>query len=116
MQTNAAIINTRSRRQAMDWSLVLASQGIETAIEILPDTDQWCLVIAAEDHERSMAAIRQFRLENRGWAWRQKLQDASLWFHWGALGWCFLLALIYWFDAAHGNALQAVGKIGRAHV
>src|SRR5437868_2995089 len=33
METSIRHIPTRTRRQVMDWSLVLASQGIETTIE-----------------------------------------------------------------------------------
>ena len=36
-------IPARSRRQALDWSLVLVSQGIETTIDADTDGAQWGL-------------------------------------------------------------------------
>ena len=85
MESNLTIIPARSKRQAMDWSLVLASQDIETIIECSPEDAGWSLQVCAADYERAMAAIRQFRLENRGLAWRQKLQWSGLTFHWGSI-------------------------------
>ena len=37
METLESLIPVRSRKQAMDWSLVLTSQGIENGIEQTPD-------------------------------------------------------------------------------
>jgi rhomboid protease GluP len=116
MQTNAALIPTRSKRQAMDWSLVLASQGIETTIDILPEGRQWVLLIDAQDHERGMEAIRQFRLENRGWNWQQKLQWPAITFHWGVVLWCFVVALVYWADISKGDALRGLGAMDSSAV
>ncbi len=54
-------IPARSRGQAMDWSLVLASQGLEHAIAG-PDETGWGLLVAETDHfmlvpvDHSMAA------------------------------------------------------------
>ena len=45
-----ACIRAHSERQAMDWSLVLASQGIEAVIERHPDTGVWRLWVAPEEH------------------------------------------------------------------
>ena len=38
VNSSAAFIPTRSEKQAMDWSLVLISQGIEAVIEHQPET------------------------------------------------------------------------------
>jgi membrane associated rhomboid family serine protease len=43
-----------------------------------------------------MAAIRQYRLENRGWAWRTSLPGADLEIHTGALCWCVVLVCWHW--------------------
>jgi membrane associated rhomboid family serine protease len=111
METNAALIPTRSKRQAMDWSLVLASQGIETTIDILPEERQWVLLIEAQDYERAMGAIRQFRLENRGWNWQQKFEWSGMTFHSGVVFWCVFLGLVYWLDAARSDALRSSGAM-----
>ena len=111
METNAALIPTRSKRQAMDWSLVLASQGIETTIDILPEEQQWVLLIEPRDYERAMEAIRQFRLENRAWNWQQKFEWSGMTFHSGVVFWCVFLGLVYWLDAARGDALRSSGAM-----
>jgi len=61
-------IAARSQRQAMDWSLVLASQGIEHVLNHTAETG-WSLVVAEAEHPAALAAIRQYRLENRRWPW-----------------------------------------------
>src|SRR5882757_9722670 len=61
-------IPTRNRRQAMDWSLVLTSQGIEHIIES-DEATGWTLAVSAQDHEAALATIRQYRLENLHWRW-----------------------------------------------
>ena len=65
------LIPARSRRQAMDWSLVLISQGIEAHIEYCEETGGWALGVPVAEHEGALEAIRQYRLENRRWPWRR---------------------------------------------
>ena len=71
-ETQTARIPARTRRQAMDWSLVLASQQIETTIEYAPDASGWGLMVPPPDAERAIEAIRLYRLENRRWGWRRR--------------------------------------------
>ncbi len=61
-----ALILVRTRRQAMDWSLVLASQGNEHIINH-DDKAGWTLAVSAEDHEKALALIRLYRQENCHW-------------------------------------------------
>lgn len=91
METSIRHIPTRTRRQVMDWSLVLASQDIETTIE--KDEAGWCLCVAEADYERARSAIDLYRRENRGWLWRQRFTQAELPFHWASLFWIFGLLL-----------------------
>jgi len=85
-----------SRRQAMDWALVLASQGIEAIIDRLPEGERrWLLLVPPQDLERARDAIRLYRAENRGWSWRKELPGADLELHWGAIVFCIVLALIH---------------------
>jgi rhomboid protease GluP len=79
----------------MDWSLVLASQEIAATILEHPENG-WALEVQPEDYTRALAAIRQYRLENRKWGWRQPIPWSDATFHWGALGWCGFLILVYW--------------------
>ena len=80
----------------MDWSLVLVSQGIETAIDYDDDSAGWQLIVAEQDHEPAMAAIRHYRLENRRRPWRRDVFGAGILFDWGSLAWVFLVGLFYW--------------------
>ena len=101
MQPMSAIIPVRTERQAMDWSLVLVSQGIEATIERDLETNLW-LVVEAPDYQRALQAIRQYRTENRHRAWRQQLPWTGLVFDWRSL--LPLLFLIFLF------AVQATGR------
>ena len=82
-------IPARTRRQAMDWSLVLMSQGIEPRID-RDDITGWVLTVAEADHEKAKAQIRQYRLENRHWHWRQPVFQPNLIFDWRCLVWVAL--------------------------
>jgi len=92
----SARIPARSQRQAMDWSLVLVSQGIESTIEHSEETG-WALIVSPWDYDRSRSLIHQYRLENLRWPWRQKIRQAVL-FDWGSLAWMFLIGLFFWLD------------------
>ena len=87
-------IPTRSKRQAMDWSLVLVSQGIESIVDRADDTG-WGLLVSAEDHERALDSIRQYRAENIHWPWRREIGPEVL-FDWGSLAWVLLIAAFFW--------------------
>lgn len=115
-----ARIVARSQRQAMDWSLVLASQDIHPIISgpgHYPDgSDQWALLVAPTQHEAALAAIRQYRLENRGWGWRTALPGAELDIHAGALFWCFLLIAWHWLVTFVAPDLSTRGQMHNAAV
>jgi rhomboid protease GluP len=87
-------IPARSRRQAMDWSLVLISQDVETTIDFTEESG-WGLIISEEEHERALGVLKQYRAENRHWPWRQKISPGGVLFDWGATGWVLLVALFY---------------------
>lgn len=94
-QTDSAIhrIPARTRRQMMDWSLVLASQGIESAIDRNEEIG-WCLTVAASDRDRAIDSIQKYQTENRRWLWRQEIPSGIL-FDWGSVGWAFLMCLFF---------------------
>lgn len=115
MDPRAVLIPVRSQRQAMDWSLVLVSQGIETAIEHSETAGGWALAVSPEDYERALAAIRQYRAENRGWPWQRALLLPEFVFDAGSVVWAILLALFYWLMAAVPR-LQDAGLMDNAAV
>jgi rhomboid protease GluP len=99
-------IVARSQRQTMDWSLVLASQGIEHDIEHTPES-VWALVVAPTDHESALAAIRQYRVENRRWPWRQPISKSGVVFDWGSAAWVLLTLVFYWLSDTHPDLREA---------
>lgn len=105
-----AVIPARSERQAMDWSLVLASQSIDVRLEQLPGTRRWQLIVPGPDGPRAREVIRQFLRENRGWGWKVQIPGATVHLHWVSLVWVFLIAVLH---AAGGpgfrNALYETG-------
>jgi membrane associated rhomboid family serine protease len=86
----------RSRQQALDWSLVLISQGIETTIDYPGPDNDWALLISPQDYQRALFTLRQYRLENRHWPWRREIFGPHVVFDWASLAWVFLLAVFYW--------------------
>ena len=95
MESATARIRVRSHRQAMDWSLVLVSQGIETTIDHAEDGAGWGLVVSAQEYTNALRTLRQYRLENRGWPWQQAVFRPGLLFDWGSLAWVLLVCLFY---------------------
>jgi membrane associated rhomboid family serine protease len=105
-------IAARTRRQAMDWSLVLASQGIEHSIEHTEESG-WLLILATPDHEKALAAIRQFRLENR--PWRRPIFKSELLFDWGSTAWVSLTIVFFWLEGTRAS-FRDVGMMDGAAV
>lgn len=109
MEPAAARISARSRYQAMDWSLVLASQGIDCAIDYAEEGASWALVVAYQDYEPARSALHQYYLENRRRPWRQDVLGAGILFDWGSLAWVFLVVLFFWLSSR--GDLKSVGIV-----
>lgn len=101
MEPSDAIIRVRSEKQAMDWSLVLISQGIESALERTPEDGAWLLAVSPADLDRAWASIRQYERENRRRRWQQPVRGTGLLFDWRAVFCLLPLAPIYFVTAAH---------------
>jgi rhomboid protease GluP len=111
------VIQVRSESQAMDWSLVLASQGIETAIERSADDGGIFLTVHPLDHPRATAAIRQYVRENRRRRWHQPIRGTGLLLDWRVV-FCLspLLVLFFLSDVAALPYLKAQGVMDNAAV
>src|SRR5882724_9260078 len=90
-----ARIPVRTRQLAMDWSLVLISQGIASTILRPQDGSGWGLLVERADYTQAIRALRQYQVENHGWPWRQPMPWPALTFDWRCLGWAILLAGFY---------------------
>lgn len=97
-----AVIPVRTEREAMDWSLVLVSEGIETVIDKDAESNLWRLLVAGPDYPRAIKAIRLYRAENRHRVWRRELPWTGLVFDWRCV--LPLLLLVFFF------AVQATGR------
>lgn len=114
-ETHTALISAFSKRQVMDWSLVLASQDIP-AIIVQSSPTGWALQVEPADYARAIDAIRLYRLENRRWAWRQPVPWIHTTFHFGSLGWCLLLVLVHWWTFGQTSGFRANGQFASEQV
>jgi rhomboid protease GluP len=81
----------------MDWSLVLASQGIEPTIECSEDVG-WGLWVAESDYAKALQVLRLYQRENRRWRWQQKIfEPEGYLFDWASLAWVAVVCLFFWF-------------------
>jgi len=90
-----ARVPARSRRQAMDWSLVLASQGIEAVIQPPNTGEGWGLLVQPQVLEQAKEAIRLYRIENRRWRWQTRVPGTSVLFDWTSLCWVLLITFFF---------------------
>jgi membrane associated rhomboid family serine protease len=99
-------IPAASERQAMDWSVALLSQGIESTP--VHEPEGWQLLIPPEHYSSALTILETYQRENRRWLWRPSIRSATLLFHWGALGWGALILFMYgWSDLAGPTVAQA---------
>lgn len=106
-----AIIPVRSYAQAMDWSLVLISQGMESIIERDSDSGAWILKITPENLVRGRAMIRQYLRENRQRRWHQELPSTGLLFDGRSVLWFMSLILIHSVVEAGMEGLRHAGRV-----
>lgn len=102
LQSPARPIPARTRRQAMDWSLVLASQGIEHVI-VQNEQTGWALLVGEENHPAALAAIHQYRIENLGWRWRRQIVQPGVVFDWSSAAWVLLNCIFYWWSSLRAD-------------
>jgi membrane associated rhomboid family serine protease len=104
-----AAIPARSERQAMDWSLVLISQGIEPLIERDAEAGRWLLVVNEPDYPRAVDALRRYQAENRAPRWQHTLPAVGLLFDLRSLGCLLFLGLLFALEPAGQGGLRNTG-------
>jgi len=96
----------------MEWSLVLASQGIEPVIEEVEG--DWYLAVAEGEIDRSADALRLYEAENRRWPWQQSVWHGTVLFDWASLAWGILLVIFYRMQV--GSGLAGPGRMDNEQV
>jgi len=87
------VIEVASHHEAMELSLVLASQGMEPLITRDPEA-RWLLIVPGSEHGRARETIAQYVAENRRWTWRARVALHDYVFDGRAGGWAgFIIAL-----------------------
>lgn len=115
MQSTATVFESRSQAQALDWSLVLISQGIENLLAQRADDGAWTLEVAPGDWQRASESIAAYERENAT-VWRQELKWPGLLFDARAIFWFAALVLLHWFSAISPQNLEALGVMNRSAV
>ena len=113
--SDSTIIPARSRKQAMDWALVLASQAIPASL-LRSEEGRWELHVEPQDWDRAFDAIRLFETENPRRFWEGEAAWSGLAFHWGVLGWCCAMVLTYGLSVGPIGSLLTGGEVDSAAV
>lgn len=99
----------RDRRQAMDWSLVLLSQGIESIVVRDPESGQWQLRVLPAQVAEAVSTLRLYERENRAWPLRQALPWPGFAFDWTVLAWAGVMVLLFALQSRPGSPMEAAG-------
>ena len=116
MEQAFAKIPVRSKKQAMDWSLALLSQGIESTIDDSEGDNGLGLIIATKDLQAALKTLKQYKIENRNWApWQQTLPWPEVRFDWFSVVWVVVLILFYGISA-NNEAFRMAGWLDAKEV
>lgn len=110
-------IPVRSRRDAMELALALASQSIHPTIS--KTENNWSLEVDEAEFESANRIIEQYRQENRnwrGWKWQHHLPVSDLWFHAGSIFWCATIVTLYYWNKIRFPQLETLGIMDSAAV
>lgn len=110
------LLPVRSRRAAMDWSLVLASQGILTTIHRCAETGQWRLELEPGQSRAARESLALYLREIRDWRELPRIKEQMWLWHPGALLWALYLIFIYWTEVTQGPALREQGMMSNTAV
>lgn len=115
MQITTAGLECHSQAQALDWSLVLISQGIECVIMQREVDGVWLLEIAEEDMARAKESIASYEQENRT-PWRREVKWTGLLFDVRAALWFVALILFHFLTEVLQRNFHVPGSVDRGAV
>jgi rhomboid protease GluP len=110
MHPASVVIETSSKAQALDWSLVLISQEIESVLSRREDDAVWLLEIAGGDEQRARESIASYERENAT-TWKTELPGSGLLFDSRAVFWWAVIVLFYWWEARTIPDLRGAGSV-----
>jgi membrane associated rhomboid family serine protease len=111
MQMAMAVLECHSRSKALDWSLVLISQGVENTPGRREEDGAWVLEIAEADLSRAQDSIAAYEHENAK-VWRHELKWTGLLFDVSSVLWFAGLAFFY-FTAGSRIDFKMAGMVDR---
>ena len=88
------MLQARSQAQALDWSLVLISQGIESTVLQRVEDGAWILEVPGYEAQRAEESIAAYERENST-VWRHELKGTGLLFDGRAILFYILLAFLW---------------------
>ncbi|MCC7375329.1 MAG: rhomboid family intramembrane serine protease [Verrucomicrobiales bacterium] len=98
-----------SEKQAMDWSLTLASQEILCLIRPPTEGARWSLEVDPRDAGRALRTLRQYHLENRRRQGVLTPRVGDFVFHWAVLLWCLAMVMVFSAATVPGGQMEAAG-------
>jgi rhomboid protease GluP len=114
-ENDVAMIECQSQAQALDWSLVLISQDIESVPMLREEDGAWVLQLAEENLLRAKASIAEYERENAT-VWRRELKWTGLLFDARAVIWFAAVALFYFFALNSPTDFNGAGMVDRSAV
>src|SRR3954471_23690936 len=111
MDSELTSIPARSRREAMDWSVVLLSQGIEAIVERNEEGLGWRIVVEPHDLARANEVLQIYRQENRTGRWVQRIPWSELVFDARSVVWFALLIAVFCLAENGFDALTEKGMM-----
>jgi membrane associated rhomboid family serine protease len=106
-----AIIPVRSEAQAMEWSLVLASQGITAVIQRDTGTGRLALEVGSDELRAARVSLRLYLIENRNRRWQTEMAWTGLLFDWRCCFWALYLGLMFYLCETLGDHLRLAGRM-----
>lgn len=112
MVGTGSIIPARSKEQALEWSLVLVSQGIESQVEDGGD-GRWLILLDPAEFGQAVRILRIYCLENRRRTDRPPIV-AKMLFDWGNSWFFGLLIVLFGLSQTVAPGLPDFGMMGPA--
>jgi rhomboid protease GluP len=113
--TDIGLIECRSQAQALDHSLVLISQGIESAIIRCEEPGTWALEVRQNELRRATDSIDAYERENKVLR-RREVKWTGLLFDARAALWFIALIFFHWFVAVSETPFKTFGMADRTLV